>query len=499
MKLHAPLLPLAICLMVGIFLGGFLGDWTQGLALLVTLLLVTTLLRRYPRCQTMGICCCALVLGMLLSAQRSSRLQVDWPDSPVVVEGIVASEPVQKEQFVTFDLLTTHHQKLRCRMANDDNSQRIALGHGLQIHAQVRRTHEWKSGHFDYQRYMLCHSFSGELFVRRGCWQWSNTPWSALSVVQRTRLQALLVRHQLLENYRQWGITDEVYHIAAAMTLGEKSQLDRQLKETYSQVGVSHILALSGLHLMIIYSVITLFVGWRRFRTVSQVLIVLAVWAFAFLAGLSPSVVRSALMISVYALLSLGFRERMSVNVLAFTAIVMLLVNPFALYDIGFQLSFAAVLAILLCNPLFARLIPLHVLQQHRWLNMVWGLTTVSLSAQVGTAPLVVYYFGRFSTYFLLGNYLVIPLATAILYLTLVCVATCWWTALQHVAVVCLSFVITTMNRLLAAIALLPKSSVDDLHLSTLQLFFVYVLLGGLYTLLYIYVRRKDVENLTKV
>ena len=118
--------------------------------------------------------------------------------------------------------------------------------------------------------------------------------------------------------------------------------------------------------------------------------------------GLSPSVVRSSVMISIYALLSLGYREKMSVNTLAFTAIIMLVVNPRSLYDVGFQLSFAAVLAILVLNPLFSKVIPLHVLLRHRWLRFWWGLTTVSVSAQVGTAPLVAYYFGTFSTYFLL-------------------------------------------------------------------------------------------------
>jgi competence protein ComEC len=337
-------------------------------------------------------------------------LDFEWPDNPVTIEAVVISEPVIKEKVIVADLLMTEgHHKLRCRLVRDEWSERIRIGDELQIHAYINKVCEWQQGHFDYQRYMACRGFVGEVFAKQGDWQWKQRSLSGLSILERAKLRFLLWRHQLLECFQRWGLDKEVYGVIAAMTLGEKSQLDRNIKETYSQVGASHILALSGLHLMIIYTVISLFLGWRRFRTVSQVLIVLSIWAFAFLVGLSPSVTRAAFMISVYALLALGHRERMSVNTLAFTAIVMLIVNPLSLYDMGFQLSFMAVLAILLFCPMLERIIPLHVQQQHRWLRAIWGLTCVSLAAQIGTAPLIAYHFERFATYFLLSNFVVIP------------------------------------------------------------------------------------------
>jgi competence protein ComEC len=331
---------------------------------------------------------------------------------------------------------------------------------------------------------MACHGFVGELFAKQSDWQWKQLSLSGLSILERAKLRFLLWRHQLLEQYQKWGIITEAYSVIAAMTLGEKSQLDAGLKETYSQVGASHILALSGLHLMIIYTVISLFLGWRRFRTVSQVLIVLSIWAFAFLVGLSPSVTRAAFMISVYALLALGHREKMSVNTLAFTAIVMLIVNPLALYDMGFQLSFMAVLAILLFCPMLERIIPLHVQLEHRWLKALWGLTTVSLSAQIGTAPLIAYYFERFATYFLLSNFVVIPLATILLYLALLSICTCWWSALQALIVTALSSIVILMNNLLESIAHLPYCSIEGIRLSTLQLGCIYLLIGSVYVFL---------------
>ena len=270
----------------------------------------------------------------------------------------------------------------------------------------------------------------------------------------------------------------------AAMTLGEKSVLSKDLKDTYSRVGASHILALSGLHLMIIYSVVTLVIGWHRYRIATQTIMVLALWAFALLTGLSTSVVRSAFMISIYALLSLGYRERMSVNTLAFVAVVLLVVNPLSLYDLGFQLSFLSVLSILLIHPLLNNLVQAHIQQQHRWLSAVWGLVTVSIAAQIGTAPLVAYQFGRFSTWFLLSNFIVVPLAWLILCVTLLCLVVSWWSWAATVLTTLLVWLTDAMNHALAWVAQLPLSSIEGLSLTLLQLFLIYLIIVCCYVAL---------------
>ena len=444
---------------------------------------LSSLLNRSP-IVPLALCLVAAIV-FVVGPKVRQRLAVDWPDQRTTFDAVVISEPVVKEKVVVVDLLTLQgHHKLKGRLVRDPHSEQVRLGDGLQVCTYINKVHAWQRGHFDYQRYMACHGFSGELWVKSDDWQQKQLSLAGLSLFERTKLRFLLWRHQLLDHYRQWGITDKAYSILAAMTLGEKSQLDATLKDTYSQVGASHILALSGLHLMIIYTVITLLVGWRRFHTASQVLVVLAMWAFAFLVGLSPSVVRAAFMISIYALLSLGHRERMSVNTLAFTAIIMLLVNPLSLDDMGFQLSFMAVLAIQLFGPMLKRVIPLHIQMEHRWLKALWGLVSVSLAAQIGTAPLIAYYFERFATWFLLSNLVVIPLATLLLYLTLLSICMCWWSGLLALLVTALSFIVVIMNHLLEGITQLPLCSIEGIHLSLLQLACVYLLIGCGYVLL---------------
>ena len=300
-------------------------------------------------------------------------------------------------------------------------------------------------------------------------------------MTDRLRWRFLTWRHQLLEHFRQRQMDEDAYGVIAAMTLGDKTTLSQELKDTYSRVGASHILALSGLHLMIIYGVISLVIGWHRYHMATQVITVLAIWTFALLTGLSTSVVRSAFMISIYALLSVGYRGRMSVNTLAFVAIILLVVNPMSIYDLGFQLSFLSVLSILLIHPLINNLIKAHMQQQHRWLSTAWGLVTVSIAAQIGTAPLVAYQFGRFSTWFLLSNFIVIPMAWLLLNVTLLSIILSWWSWALKGLMAILVWLATTLNHSLEWIAQLPMSSIEDINLSVVQVYLIYIIIGSIY------------------
>ncbi len=284
-------------------------------------------------------------------------------------------------------------------------------------------------------------------------------------------------RATLLERYRMATDDEEQYAVLAAMTLGDKSALTRDLRETYSKTGASHVLALSGLHLGIIYLLLSWMMMGRRGYVLSQVVIILGLWGFAMLTGMSASVVRAASMLSLYAVFTLGDRGRSPLNVLSFTAIVLLLLNARALFDVGFQMSFLAVLSILLFMPLFDALVPMRFLLRHRALRWVYSMAAVSVAAQLGVGPLIAFYFHRFSTYFLIANFVVIPLATLILYGALL-------TFLLPVAGGVVAGLAGCLNASLSWLAALPLSSIDDLHISGLQLFLIYVVVGCFYLVL---------------
>ena len=322
---------------------------------------------------------------------------------------------------------------------------------------------------------LLCFLFLGMFLMQRQQTITDNP--QTISRIDRSKAYFMQQREKLLARFSENGIDGDAYAVVAAMSLGDKSALTRDLKDTYSVSGASHVLALSGLHLGIIYMLFSLFLPRRRWPALSQLVIILFIWAFVFLVGMSVSVVRSAVMLTVYGLLSIGNRDKMSINALAFTAIVMLMWNPSWLFDVGFQMSFMAVLAILVFVPLFDDVFSAEYLMEHRWIKRIWGLVTVSCSAQLGVAPLIAFYFGRFSTYFLLTNFIVIPAAMVILWLSIVVLV---FPSLAYI----LLYIVQLLNETLNRIAAIPGASIDGLHPSVLQVVLVYILIICSYLLI---------------
>jgi len=204
--------------------------------------------------------------------------------------------------------------------------------------------------------------------------------------------------------------------ILKALLVGDRSELSTEVRERFSSTGTIHIMAVSGLHVGIIYGVFFLFLrGQQRaeVRWIVSALALLTIWTFAAITGFSPPVQRACIMFSVL-LVALVFRRQSNIyNSLAFSALIVLLINPTELFQAGFQLSYAAVLGIVFFQP------KLYELVNSKWwiMDKIWLLLTVSLSAQLLTAPLLLYYFHQFPTYFLLSNLLVVPLVPVILYL----------------------------------------------------------------------------------
>lgn len=475
---EAPLVRLAVCLMAGIIIGDtfVVGRWL--LVVLVTMVVVAVLLRKYEHGQSVAIAVCFVVLGWLLMERQKASLVVDWPEGEVRYEAVAISEPIEKPKTMAVDvLLAKSGCKLKCYFYKDDRSRALHIGDGLKIQSRIEANSEWRRGSFDYRRYLEIHGFTGRTFVASWKWQKAKVSLKQLSRLERMRLTFLKYRSQLLARLNPAAEeNDDAYAVVAAMALGDKSALTQEVKDVYSVTGASHILALSGLHLGIIYTLLSLFFFSRRWQMLSQIIIMLSIWCFVFLVGMSTSVMRSAVMLSVYALLSLGHRDRMSVNTLAFTAIVMLMVSPMSLFDVGFQMSYMAVLSILLFVPLMESIFSAEYLMSHWVVKWLWGMVTVSLSAQIGTAPLIAYYFGRFSCYFLPTNFIVIPAAMLILYLSLVVLL------VPSLAFI-LFDIVAMLNGLLTKLASIPGASIDNLHPTKIQTTMIYVIIVAVYLL----------------
>ena len=442
--------------MAGILIGdchGSVQTWWAALGVSIVLCLLTS---RWALFQSVAVLLCVASLGGVRSSMsRQQRNQMTWPDGFVTYEAVVVSEAAMKPKTVAVDVVIAGDgRRLKCYVAKDDASRQLTVGDRLQVCSRIT---------------------DGRTFVRQGDWQLLPPSCQGLSATDKLRVRFLSYRHRLLERYRQMGADDEQYAVLAAMTLGDKSAMTRELRDVYAVSGASHVLALSGLHLGIIYMLLSLLIVGRRLRYVILPVVVLAIWAFVLLTGLPVSVVRAAVMISLYALLSLIHRGHFSLNALSLAALLILTVSPDSLWDVGFQLSFAAMVAILTVQPLLARPVSETYLFDRPVLRWLWGIVTVSVAAQIGTAPLIAYYFGRLPLYFLLTNLLVIPAATVIIWLVPVAL-------LLPVAGVLLLKCVSWLNAALTLIAQrLPGASIDGLRPSVLQTLLVYVVIVSLF------------------
>ena len=475
----APLLMPAVAFVIGIIAGQH-AELSACWLLFLTSLVAALCLRRWPLWRTVSVLLCVAALGgVRFATEWQQHDRVTWPDGFVSYEAVVVSEAVEKPRSVGMDVVIAGDgRKLKCYVDKNDESLRLTVGDRLKLCSRIDGNREWQRGAFDYRRYLEVHGFSGQTFVRAGNWQLLPHSWQGLSAFQRLKLHFLCHRHALLGRYRKMGADGETYAVVAAMTLGDKSAMTSDLREVYAVSGASHVLALSGLHLGIIYMVLSLLVVGRRFRAITQVFVVLGIWAFVLLVGMPTSIVRSAVMISSFALLSLLGRNRASLNALALAALLILMVNPYSLYDVGFQLSFMAVLAIVTVQPLLENVISREWLFAHPVLRWTWGLATVSIAAQLGVAPLIAYYFGRFSTWFLLTNFIVIPATTLILWLAI-------GALLVPALGVLLLHVVGWLNAALSFVATrLPCPSIDGLHPSALQTAMVYVVIVSVFIII---------------
>ena len=483
------MLRLAICLMAGFVVGDNIGNCDWLLPAFMVMVVGAMLLWRYAVMQSAAIAACFVLLGWLLVQRQEASLRVSWPEQEVVYEAVVLSKPVEKPKTMAVDiLLTDSERKLKCYLYKDDRSRGLRIGDGLKIQSRIRPNSEWRRGTFDYKRYLEVHGFSGQTFVSSRKWQKAQVSLRNLSRLERTKLYFLKLRSRLLARIMTEGADGDAMAVVAAMALGDKSALSQDLREVYSVTGTSHVLALSGLHLAIIYMLLSFLFGGKKLFTFLpfHLLTLSSIWAFVFLVGMPVSVVRSAVMLTAYALLSLGHRDRMSVNTLAFTALLVLVASPLSLYDIGFQMSYLAVFSILLLVPLSERLFPPSFLMEHRIVKWLWGIVSVSCAAQIGVAPLIAYYFGRFSTLFLLTNLIVIPGVTLILYLSMVVFV---MPSLAYI----LLYIVGLLNYVLTRIAAIPGASIDGLHPTILQTTMTYVVIVACYLLAFrLSQRRQD-------
>jgi len=339
-------------------------------------------------------------------------------------------------------------------------------------------------GEFDYRQYLSFHQIYVQSYAKSTQWHFAESLPPTLSIYR----WAHQLRSDLLDIFRDAGIEGDEMAVVSALVLGYKNDLDDELRRAYASAGAMHVLAVSGLHVGIIYLVLAQLLSFLdRFRhgpIIRAVLVLLALWLYALITGLSPSVIRAATMFSFVIISKASKRNSNIYNTLAASAILLLLINPFLIMEVGFQLSYLAVLGIVFIQP------PLYeLIKVDNWLlDKVWGITAVSIAAQIATFPLGLLYFHQFPNYFLISNLVVIPAATVVIYTGILVLISSPFAWLQDLLALGLNYFVKALNAAILFIEKMPYSISEGISFSIAETWFIYFLIGLL--LIYLSLRR---------
>lgn len=326
-------------------------------------------------------------------------------------------------------------------------------------------------GAFDYQRYCLFQGITHQVFL-------AGSDFKVLSgdggtLFTRTLIRSRLAIVGILKRYISGA---QERGLAEALLIGYKDDLDKSLVQAYSNTGVVHVIAISGLHLGLVYGLLVLLLRPLRRRSPLFRFCIIAggLWAFALLAGAQPSVLRSAVMFSCIALGDLIDRRTSVFNTLALSAFGLLCYNPFWLWDLGFQLSYSAVAGIVIFyQPLYRSIYFTNLL-----IDWLWQLVALTLTAQVFTLPISLYHFHQFPLLFLLTNLVAVPLSSIILLGEILLCAIAWLPPAAALLGQMLQVLIRWMNTYVLRLNDLPIAVWDGFSLTFLQVILLFIMIA---------------------
>ncbi|MFV0483170.1 MAG: ComEC/Rec2 family competence protein [Bacteroidales bacterium] len=302
------------------------------------------------------------------------------------------------------------------------------------------------------------------------------------------RRYAEISRMNLISFLRNSGLSEKNLSVVSALTLGYRDYLEKDTQAIFANTGAMHVLAVSGLHVGIIYFIILMLTKLMVLngftRRLRPLIIILTLWSFAFITGLSPSVQRATLMLTILVIGKALNKNMLIFNTIFTTALILTFFNPQIIFELGFQLSFLAVSGIIIIYPKLHGLLRV----RNKFLNWAWSLLCVSFAAQIAVAPLSLFVFKQFPTLFPLANFVVIPYAFIALILTILSYVSFSVPLVSHFFVGLLNASTTACLSVLESLNSLSFSTI----ITTIPLWQMFVLyLVIILLLLYVYHHRK--------
>ncbi len=352
----------------------------------------------------------------------------------------------------------------------DANALHLKYGDELVMNASFKDIPDPQNpGEFNYKRFLSFHNINSQSYVKNDDWKSLGSNFGNFILKYSIGL-----RDKLMDVLKFNKLKDDELSVGAALLLGYTDKLDAEIISAYSSSGALHVLSVSGLHVAIVYFVFS----WLLFfldkhkhgQIFKSILLLLFLWFYAALTGLSPSVLRSATMLS-FVIFAKAFNRQTNIyNTLAASVLFLLLINPYLIMDVGFQLSYLAVIGIVYIQP-----------KIHAWfefdnwlLNQIWTITSVSIAAQVATCPLALFYFHQFPNYFLLSNLIVIPISTVIIYIGIAVFTFAQIPVFVKYLAIVFSWLIWLLNLSVKWMESLPFSVLQGVSISVLETWLLY-------------------------
>jgi competence protein ComEC len=370
--------------------------------------------------------------------------------------------------------------KLLLYFSKDSSLPDLQYGDKIIIKKKLQRIkNSGNPGAFNYERYAGFQGIFHNIFLKRNDWtvvssENGNSKNNFTQFIFNARAYVLSVLRNSIHSGK-----DEL-GIAEALLIGYTNDLDKDLVQAYSNTGVVHIIAISGMHLALIYVMLVwLFAKIpliNKSKTGQVILILICLWLFALLTGASASVLRAAVMFSFIAVGKNFSKQSTIYNSLAASAFVLLCYNPYYLWDVGFQLSYLAVLGIVI----FQKPIYKCLYIKNKWLDKVWKLAAVSSAAQLLTFPVCIYYFHQFPNLFLITNIIAVPLSGFILYAEIALMALFWIPFVGNYAGNLVAWLVWIMNKIILWINEFPFAVWDKITATVLSTCLLYAVVIGL-------------------
>ncbi|MBN2180024.1 MAG: DNA internalization-related competence protein ComEC/Rec2 [Deltaproteobacteria bacterium] len=435
--MQKPIIPLLIAIIAGIIIGNYTGisnTFILSFSLAALILLFFSFIRMNYRLLFFGLLFLLFLFGILNTRvslyQKPAKNDISlYTGHEVVIHGLVCKSPEtspSKTSLIIEKMKIIQKKEVipvvgRVSLSVKNNLRTFEYGDYIKAKTRLRRPHNFNNpGGFDYKRYLHSRGISALGSIRQP---------SNIVVLRKNRGSYLKTKIERYRSHLRRGILDmspsPEGSILQALILGEKKGVPEDIREKFNRTGISHMLAISGLHIGIIATLFFFLAAGLmksseylllRFniKKASALFVVIPIVGYAFISGLGISTIRATIMIlSFLAALLLG-RERDLLNTLAFAALIILIFSPSSLFDISFQLSFIAVTAILVITPtlnaLFSRKSEGPPSPCKKILSSFFLFLAVSISAIAGTAPLIAFYFNRISTVTLISNVFIIPL-----------------------------------------------------------------------------------------